>query len=195
HARQHIDVAPARTVGELQSLSEVVADVGSEHGLCIDVGALVVVRRLVSEAEEACRADTVVDRLERPGERRDARQPREVASIELVLDALLDTANHEPLVVLGGKAVHADACAPAEVLRMKHVRSGDALDLAAVIEAQLRSDDTERYTAVRIDVDLRNGNEWRARWIQPARDAAWLRGQRGRLLFREARGLREQPER
>src|SRR5262249_2038611 len=134
--------------------------------------ALVVVGGLVADAEETRGAIDVVERLDRPGERHRTRLPSEVAGVEAALDALLEIAGDEPLAVLRWIAIDADASAPTEVLAVEDIGSGDALDLAAVVDGEEGRKDPESHTALRIDVDLRNRNERRGRRIEPALDTA-----------------------
>ena len=100
HPGQHLDAPPARAPGKLQFWREVISDGSLEGRQVLDVGALVIVGRLVADTEKACSADAVIDGLDRPGERRDASLPGDVARIEGVLDALLEVTEQQPLRVL-----------------------------------------------------------------------------------------------
>src|SRR4029077_19939778 len=124
---EHIDASPTCAPGELRCPREVIPDGSGECGLIVDVGALVVVGSLIADAIEARRAAAIVGGLHRPGDGRHTCLPAKVTSIELVLDLLLDAADHEPLAVLGWKPVQAYARAPAEVLAVEKVGRGNAL--------------------------------------------------------------------
>src|SRR5262249_27639640 len=122
HRGQHLHVAGALAIAELQGWREVHAECGIQERLVVDVGRLAGPVRVVAEPEEARRAAAIVDALERERPALLAQLATEKARVDLTLDPLLGTADHGPLRVGGRITEDAHAAAPAEVLAVDEVR-------------------------------------------------------------------------
>src|SRR4029077_1166010 len=95
---------------------------------------------------------------------------RQVAAVELTLDALLQPPHHRPLRIRGGVAENPHTAAQAEILAVDDVASDDPLDLIAAVGAQPGGNATQRQSVVWLGVELRDRDEGRSRGIEPTRE-------------------------